>query len=219
MADPMKILFIMTAFAIIYMFQGSQAGFGAAIVFYFFANGIWNRLGAWPEAWYRVRGITYRQFYIFLPNRRIGRYLKTESQLKIGSAARAQIEIAKDKTGEYFIPSQGDEMFANPHGAPASLHNWDDSRAIPVFGREPYATEADGTLVPKAKVDPFLVHAAFKNDVHERRHTLNVKPGKLKWGIFGFLIALSVMLSFAAVYYTVLYGINMNCALHTKACP
>src|SRR5207249_11662348 len=95
----------------------------------------------------------------------------------------------------------------------------DDSRAIPVFGREPDATKADGTLVPKAKVDPFLVHAAFKNDVHERRHTLNVKPGKLKWGIFGFLIALSVMLSFAAVYYTVLYGINMNCALHTKACP
>jgi len=179
----------------------------------------WNRLGGWPEAWYRVRGISYREWYVFLPNRRIGRFLKPESELKIGSAARIELQLTKDKTGDYYVPTRSDEMFNNPNGAPAALYNWDDVRPIPVFGREPDALAADGKLVPKAKIDPMLVHAAYKNDVLERRHKLNIRQGNLKWGIFGFLIALTLIFEFAVLYEVVLYGINMNCALHTKACP
>lgn len=179
----------------------------------------WNRLGGWPEAWYRVTGTTYRQLYVFLPNRRIGRFLKKESELKVGSAARAELQITKEKKGDFMIPTEGNEMFNNPAGAPASIYNWDDVRPIPIFGREPDANKADGTTVPKAKIDPFLIHKAYENDLLERRHKLNQKSSNVKWGIFGFLIALSVMLSFAAVFYTYYFGVNLNCALHTKACP
>jgi len=223
MADPIKLLILLTALGIYYEFglAGTpQMGLGVAFLFYFFLNAIWNRMGGWPEAWYRVRGITYRQFYVILPNRRIGRYLMKESQLKIGSAARGEIQIgAKDKTGEYFVPTRGEEMFNNPHGAPAGLWNWDDVRPIPIFGREPDVVTASGVLVPKAKVDPMLVHAAYSNDALERRHKLNVKTGNLKWGLFGTLLLFSFILSFAAVFYTYYFGINVNCALHTKACP
>ncbi|HEX9240517.1 MAG TPA: hypothetical protein VF910_07700 [Candidatus Bathyarchaeia archaeon] len=212
-------LILMTAVGIVYMFGGAGTGIGIAFVFYFFANGIWNKLGAWPEGWYRIRQIPYRQLYVFTPNRRIDRYLKRESELKIGSAARAELSITKDKTGEYFIPTRGDEMFDNPNGAPASLYNWDDVRPIPVFGREPDALAADGKLVPKAKIDPMLVHQAYKNDFLERRHKLNVHQSNLKWGLFGFLIAFTVILAFASLFYTYYFGVNVNCALHTKACP
>jgi hypothetical protein len=179
----------------------------------------WNRAGGWPEAWWRVTNTAYRQFYVILPNRRIGRPLVKESDLKIGSAARAQIQITKEKKGDYGVPTEGDEMFQNPHGAPASLHNWDDFRPIPVFGREPDANKADGTTIPKAKIDPFLIHKAYENDLLERRHKLNQKTSNLKWGVFGFLIVVAVMLAFASVFYTYYFGVNVNCALHTKACP
>lgn len=198
---------------------GTGLGFIVALPFYIFSNAIWNRLGGWPEAWYRVTGTSYRQLYVILPNRRIGRFLRKESELLIGSAARAEIQFTKEKKGEYFIPTRGEEMFNNPAGAPASLHNWDDTRPIPLFGREPDALSADGSLIPKAKIDPMLIHQAFKNDVLERRHKLNVKQSNLKWGIFGFLIAIGVIFDFAIVYYTIFYGVNVNCALHTKACP
>src|SRR6266571_892958 len=201
MADPIKLLILLTALGIYYEFglAGSpQIGLGVAFLFYFFLNAIWNRMGGWPEAWYRVRGITYRQFYVILPNRQIG---------------------PKDKTGEYFVPTRGEEMFNNPHGAPAGLWNWDDVRPIPIFGREPDVVTASGVLVPKAKVDPMLVHAAYSNDALERRHKLNVKSGNLKWGLFGTILLLSFILSFAAVFYTYYFGVNVNCALHTKACP
>lgn len=142
-----------------------------------------------------------------------------QSDLKIGSAARAEIQLTKTVTGDYLIPTQGDEMFDNPNGAPSSLYNWDDARPIPVFGREPDALAADGRLVPKAKIPPMLVHRAYVNDFLERRHKLNIKQGNLKWGIFGFLIALAVIFDFAILFYSYYFGINVNCALHTKACP
>ena len=53
----------------------------------------------------------------------------------------------------------------------------------------------------------------------ERRAHLNVKTSNLKWGIFGFLIALAVIFDFAIIFYTYYFGVNVNCALHTKACP
>jgi hypothetical protein len=147
------------------------------------------------------------------------RYLRKDSELKIGSAARTEIEITKDKVGEYFLPTREEEMFNNPHGAPASIHDWSDCRPLVLFGQEPDALGADGKLIKKAKADPFLVHNAYKNDFLERRHKLNIKQGNLKWGVFGFLIAVTVILAFASVFYTYYFGVNVNCALHTKACP
>ena len=219
MSDPIKISFMLVAFGIIYIGNGTPASFGTALVFYFIVNAAWNAAGGWPEAWYRVRHIDYRQFYVIAPNRRILRPLVRESDLKVGGSARAEIQITKEKTAEYGVPTSADEMFNNPHGAPASLHNWDDYRPIPVFGREPNALTADGTSIPKAKIDPMLIHAAYKNDVLERRHRLNIKTSNLKWGIFGFMIVIAVILSFAAVYYSIYYGLNNACALHSKACP
>lgn len=175
--------------------------------------------GGWPEAWYRVTGTSYRAFYIIMSNRRIQPFLKKDSELKVGSAARASIQITKEKTGDYGVPTEGDEIFDNPHGAPSSIHNWDDFRPIPIFGREPDAIKADGSMVPKAKIDSFLIHKAYENDMLERRHKLTVKSSKVKWGIFGFLIALTLIFEFAVLYEVILYGVNMNCALHTKACP
>lgn len=212
-------LILFTAVGIVYEF-GTGLGFIIALPFYIFANAIWNRLGGWPEAWYRVTGTDYRQFYIFLPSRKIGRFLKKAAEI-VGSAegARVTIKVTKEIEADYGIPTRSDEMFPNPAGAPASLHNYDDYRPIAVFGREPDALKSDGTLAPKAKISPMLVHNAFLMEWLKNRAKLNVKQSNLRWGIFGFLIAVGVIFDFAILYYTVFYGVNMNCALRTKACP
>jgi hypothetical protein len=205
MADPIKIALMATSIGIVYVIPG-QAGIGAAFVFYLIANAVWTRLGGWPEGWYRITGTDYLQDYIIGPTGKVERPFIRMKDLETHSPAKFTHKAqGAQKEGDYFL---GDNYcrIANPKNAPAYIHTFDDSRAIPVWNRD----------LPR--MDAALVHAGYKNDVLERMHKLNVPQQRLKWGILGFFIVVTFVLSFAALYYTILYGVNVNCALHTKAC-
>ena len=205
MTDPIKLSIMGAAIGILYV--GGPNGFPAAIIFYFIANTAWNRLGGWPEGWYRIIGTDYLQDYIIGPTGKIERpYIKLKD-LETHSPAKFTFTTqGAKKEGDFFL---GDNncKFSNPKNAPAYLHTFDDARPIPVWNRD------------TPRMDATLVHAGYKNDILERRHRLNQQPQRLKWGILGFIIILCLVFSFAAAYYSILYGLNANCALHTKACP
>jgi hypothetical protein len=200
--DPIKAAIMIGALAILYRF-----GTGPAIIFYFVFVTAWNRLGAWPEGWYRLMGIDYMQDYIIGPTGKVERPFIKLKDLETHSPAKFEHQAqGAQKKGDYFL-GNNECKIANPKNAPAYIHVFNDARPIPVWKR-------DGPLM-----DPALVHAGYKNDVLERRHKLNQKPQTLKWGILGFFLILTFIISFASLYYTILYGVNVNCVLHTKACP
>lgn len=204
MADPMKAAIMATAIGILYV--GGPYGFAAAFLFYIFASAGWNRLGGWPEGWYRLRGIDYLQDYIIGPTGKVERPFIKIKDLQVHSPAKFSYQASGSPVSGDYVLGDNKCKIANPKGAPAYVHTFDDSRAIPIWDRD------------SPRMDPALVHAGYKNDVLERRHKLNQPPQRLKWGLLGFFVVLTFILSFAALYYTILYGVNVNCALHTRAC-
>jgi hypothetical protein len=91
-------------------------------------------------------------------------------------------------------------------GGPQWVYNYNDSRPIPLeIGGDP--------------IDPTLIHSAFENKSIEAFNGLNKKVSVAKWGMFGFAIMLLVILAIINVWYGYYFGLNANCALHSKACP
>jgi hypothetical protein len=91
-------------------------------------------------------------------------------------------------------------------GGPQWVYNYNDSRPIPL--------EIAGD-----PIDPTLIHSAFENKSIEAFNGLNKKPDKFRWGMFGFAIFLIIILAIINVWYGYYFGLNANCALHSKACP
>ena len=91
-------------------------------------------------------------------------------------------------------------------GGPQWVYNYNDARPIPLeIGGEP--------------IDPTVIHSAFENKSIEAFNGLNKKPDKFRWGMFGFAILLIVILGIISVWYSYYFGLNANCALHSRACP
>ena len=106
---------------------------------------------------------------------------------------------------DYFTGGPDETIYA--FGMPNWVYERGDSR--------PLLLRHKGEIMSATKI-----HAAFYDDSIERFNALKQPaPGRLKWGLFGFAIVLILILSMASVTYTYLFGVNMNCALHTRACP
>jgi hypothetical protein len=91
-------------------------------------------------------------------------------------------------------------------GGPQWVYNYNDARPLPLeHGGDP--------------IDPTLIHSAFENKSIEAFNGLNKKASVAKWGMFGFAILLIVILGIISVYYSYYFGVNANCALHSRACP
>jgi len=96
-------------------------------------------------------------------------------------------------------------------GGPQWVYNYNDSRPLPLEHLD-YAKTG-------GPIDPAVIHSAFENKSIEAFNGLNKKPDKFRWGMFGFAIMLIVILGIISVWYSYYFGLNANCALHSRACP
>jgi hypothetical protein len=110
---------------------------------------------------------------------------------------------------DYFVggPRETVRIF----GGPQWVYNYNDSRPLPLEH-----LDYDKTGGP---IDPTVIHSAFENKSIEAFNQMSKKPDKFRWGMFGFAIMLIVILGIISVWYSYYFGINANCALHSKACP
>ena len=100
-------------------------------------------------------------------------------------------------------------------GMPQWVYNYNDSRPLSLEQGHMEGT----TWVPAEPIDPTLIHTAFENKSIEAFNGLTKKPDKFRWGMFGFAIMLIVILGIISVWYSYYFGLNANCALHSRACP
>lgn len=109
----------------------------------------------------------------------------------------------------------GPNQTARVYGAPNWVYVYNSADPLVLS----YGQYKDGKWSAVEAIDPALVHSAFENKSIEAFNGLNRKPDKFRWGMFGFAIFLIVILGIISVYYSYYYGINANCALHSRACP
>lgn len=165
---------------------------------------VWNYIGGWPEAYYRIAGIDYLQSYMITPIGKVQRTLYKLADVKMHSPA-----MIRWNGGDYVIDRA---EIRNDKGAPAYLHRWDDSRQIPTD-----RDDETGNWMPKC--DPKLIAEGYDDDVYEQLNSLGKKPPSIIRSP-AFLLMMLIMLGLVGlnIYYTITYGYNLNCALHTKVC-
>jgi hypothetical protein len=173
------------------------SGFAYALVLLYLAMKLWQRMGGWPEAYYRIRGWDYFAPYIFAANKRIIRKI-----IPAQKWTKTQPPFFKWEGGDYQIASKDNELFANPRNAPAGAYNYDDARPIPVFNRT------------DDKSPPQLINAAFSNNALERYHKLNEKKQSGKVAMEFLVLMLILLFSALAMYYSY----NTACAIHSPVC-
>lgn len=164
----------------------------------------WNRAGGWPEAWYRLRGTNYHQFYVIMPNNKIIRPIVKDSDLEVHSPAKWSLK----KGGDYVLAGN-DCRFSNPHGAPSFLYIFDDSRPLPVM-----QTARDNASNPLPKMDPMLVRAGYHNKNLEKLNGLTDRGHAVRDS----LLFLMVLIALLATFLTMYYSYNTTCAVHSLAC-
>ena len=109
----------------------------------------------------------------------------------------------------------GPNQTARVYGAPNWVYVYNN--AEPLFLT--WGQYKDGKWSSSEPFDPTLIHSAFENKSIEAFNGLTRKPDKFRWGMFGFAIMLIVILGIISVWYSYYFGLNANCALHSRACP
>jgi len=106
--------------------------------------------------------------------------------------------------GEYF--TGGPEETAYAFGMPNWVYMRGDSR--------PLKLQHTGELMSASKI-----HAAFNDDAIERFNGLKQKKSAFNAKTLTYLMIFILIISAASAMYSYYYGLNVNCALHTRACP
>ena len=160
----------------IYLITGSIAGI-LLLVFVI----VWNKLGGWPEAHYRIWGVSWFRQVIFEED---------------GTAASHIIKTEKihhslpsfDNAGSnWTIDTENDARY---HGRPSRYFNRGDSRQIPI----------KTWTKPGDRWDPELLKTAYDDDSIERARTIGRKlPFPVIW-IFAVAVIACVVAGVAAYY-------------------
>ena len=109
--------------------------------------------------------------------------------------------------GEYFTGGPDETAYA--FGMPNWVYDRRDSRPLKL------TIVAGEELMSASKI-----HAAFNDDTIERFNLLKQpKPGRLRNNMMMLLILLAFLMAAGAAFYSYYYGINVNCAVHSRACP
>jgi hypothetical protein len=106
--------------------------------------------------------------------------------------------------GEYFTGGPDETAYA--FGMPNWVYMRGDSR--------PLKLQHTGELMSASKI-----HAAFQDDAIERFNGLKLKKSKVNDKLLMYLMIFILILSAASAMYSYYYGLNINCAVHTRACP
>lgn len=187
-----------------------DASAGATYIVYIIFIGfiIFQRLGGWPEAMYRIRRIPYFVDYIRGPDKRFRRRIFPLDMIQKHSPA-----MFRYGRGDYMVPDEAASASAN--GAPMWLHNWDDSRPIETNIDTIHNPDGSVTTKFRERIPPEVIQAGFEGKVvadlaHEGDE---VKSNKLAWYIVPMLLILLL-----AIVVELYYGYNNYCGLHPKSC-
>lgn len=107
--------------------------------------------------------------------------------------------------GEYFTGGPDETIYA--FGMPNWVYDRRDARPRKLTGN-------DNELMSASKI-----HSAFVDDSIERFNKLKQPASKINLKLIMYLLLFILILSLASVGYSYFYGLNANCALHTRACP
>lgn len=178
--------------------------FGYVGVFAFGAfRFIWGRLGGWPEAYYRIRRISYFAHFVFAadgqPDRDVHRWTAIKHQ------SPAQFECRGKMWGVE------PEAMARSIGRPALYYNYDNMIPIPLFRWTEKQRNGSQEIT---KINPAAVMAAYKDETIQNIHNWRRKTNPIVFvAVAGFaIIAVLVALE-------LYYSYNVNCALRTTICP
>lgn len=181
-------------------------------LFYAFFIGfiIFQRLGGYPEAWYRIRRIPYFVDYIRGPDKKYRRHV--EQMAKI--ATDAGISLWHFGVGDYHLPDG--EASLNTNGAPMWFHAWDEARAIPQYMDSEVGPDGKPRRVFRPKVPPSILAAGMKTKVARDIHRDEEEPKGPEGFKFLTIALLGIMI---VVMVVVLYFEYSNhCGLSPKSC-
>src|SRR5437667_331563 len=154
--------------------------------------------------YWRLRGV---KWFMRVEKQPDGSAIRKAYNWKIIKTHSLPSYTVRDKTWFVGGPKETVRVF----GGPQWVYNYNDARPVPL---EHLDYEKTG-----GPIDPTLIHSAFENKSIEAFNGLNKKTSRTTWGMFGFAIVLIVMLGIITAWYSYYFGINANCALHSRACP
>ena len=201
-------------------------------IFLLFVNRIVNTNGGFKIVLWRLFGVRG--------------FIRVERQAD-GSAIRGTFRWSKHVKGsvlQYYLTKNGKgwlvgkpEETVRVFGLPQFVYNYNDARPLPLEQVQTVEKEvevevkdADGTtttqrqkraiIVAGKPIDPLLIHAfATNKSIAEFNQFSDPNARKVRWGYMALVIGLIFVLAALNVYYSYLFGVNANCALHTKICP
>lgn len=160
---------------------------------------VWNMLGGWPEAWYRIRRISYFVDYIRGPDKRFRKHVFKAAIIQHHSPAMFAFG-----RGSYLVPDN--EASNSASGAPLWFHNWDDSRPIPVtLGKDAEFRE---------RMPPEVIRKGFESKVAADIHRHGApETHKTSW-----LILVAILVLVVLIMGVLYYDYNTYCATHPNQC-
>lgn len=181
-------------------------------IFYLFFIGfiIFQRLGGYPEAWYRIRRLPYFVDYIRGPDKKYRRHVEEMAKIDTESG----ISLWHFGVGDYHLPDA--EASLNVNGAPMWFHAWDEARAIPQYMDTEVGKDGKARLVFRPKVPPSILAAGMKTkvarDIH-RDEEAEKGPEGFKWSTT-ILLLLGIVVMVTVLYFEY----NNYCGLHPHNC-
>lgn len=182
------------------------------IIFYVFFIGfiIFQRLGGYPEAWYRIRRVPYFIDYIRGPDKKYRRHVDQMSAINTSSG----LSLWPFGEGAYNLPES--EASLNVNGAPMWFHAWNEMRAIPQYMDTIVGPDGKEHMEYRPKIPPSVIKAAFKSqvakDIH-REEQPKEGPSGFKWYTVTAL-GVGIIIMVALLYFEY----NNYCGLHPAAC-
>jgi hypothetical protein len=181
-------------------------------VFYLFFIGfiIFQRLGGYPEAWYRIRRIPYFVDYIRGPDKKYRRHSEPMAEMDT-TGGIARWTLGK---GQYHLPDS--EASLSNNGAPMWFHQWDDARAVPQYMDTIVGADGRASLQFRPKIPPSLFAAGMKSKVAIDLHRDEKEPQKtegFKW-ITVTLLVIGIVIMIGVLYFEY----SNHCGISPKSC-
>lgn len=169
-----------------------------------------QRLGGYPEAWYRISRKPYFIDYIRGPDKRYRRHVDELAKIDTSSG----LPLWQFGEGAYHMAES--EASLSQNGAPMWFHAWNETRAIPQYMDTVVGPDGKARLEFRPKVPPSVFKAGMKSKVARDLHRdEDEKPGPsgFKWYTVTAL-GLAIIIMIAVLYFEY----SNYCGIHAHAC-
>lgn len=184
--------------------------FAYLIAIMFVGYALFQRLGGYPEALWRIQKKPYFVSYIRGPDKRYRKH----PDLLANVDTQSGLSLWEFGNGKYHLPESEAALTVN--GVPLWFHQWDDIRAIPQYMDTVVGPDGKTSLQYRPKIPPAVIKAAFKSqvakDIH-REEQPKEGPSGFKWYTV-VILAVLVLVTFATLYFSW----NAYCGNHPTAC-